>query len=136
MLLNPSLKHSYFPLSPVFVPYFLLLSTLCDILCIFKRLIRVFSCVLLSCVVVVDVAVILVIRYLRKSFYQMRHFFVTRIDTMCATDARTLSITPRERRSWTNFRSRYVTQKNIFFAYILDLGLATDIYLYKNKKNM
>lgn len=55
---------------------------------------------------------------------------------MCATDAHTLSITPRERRSWTNFRSRYVTQKNIFFAYILDLGLATDIYLYKNKKNV
>lgn len=113
----------------------------CDILCIFKQLIRVLLCfysrdyVLLSSMLLLFSSLLF-----EKELLPKETFFVTRNygdDTVCAThDARlchvcSITTRKRKRRSWANFRRRYITRKLIFPAYILDLGLANDIYLIK-----
>lgn len=129
---------------------FLFLSTKsCDILCIFKQLIRVLLCFYSRdyehcrrrrCRCRSRR------RCLRKSFYQKRHFcffcFVRINDgktIQCVRHANAplrhvCPIITREhkRRSWANFRGRrYITRKRAFLAYFLDLGLANDIYIFR-----
>lgn len=103
---------------------FLFLSTeSCDILCIFKRLIRVLLCFYsrdyeyrcCRCCCCSRCC------YLRKSFYQKRQFFVTRnlwkstqyVRHMMHLFCHVCPIITRERkrRSWANFRSRYINEK-------------------------
>lgn len=136
--LTPSRSSLLLP-QPLISAFLLLSTKSCDILCIFKQLIRVHLCFYSRdfgyccrrCCCCSRCC------YLRKSFYQKRPFFVTmkKNDTICAThNAPLCPIITRERkrRSWANFRGRYITRKLIFLACVLDLGLANDICIYRN----
>lgn len=111
----------FFPRFFYFSKFLFLSTEPCDILCIFKRLIRVLLCFYSRgyeyrcrrCCCRSRCC------YLRKSFYQKRHFFVT-MNTVCATHGAPLChVCPiitrdRKRRSCANFRGRYITRKLIF----------------------
>lgn len=155
MLLKTHLHSSFLPvplLSHVFVSvsqFFFLSTESCHILCIFKQLIRVLLCFYSRSYQYCCRRCCCCSRccYLRKSFYQKRHFFVTRndekqYDTVCAAHGAPLchvcSVTSRERkrRSWANFRSRYITRKWNFLGYVLDLGLANDMLYIETRPHV
>lgn len=116
----------------IFSPFlfdFLFLSTNSVIYFAYLSSSFVFSCVFTRVLLLLSMLPLFYRCNLRKSLYQKR-LFLTKRYSMCDTQRTSPPCCPEsKRRSWANFRSNYTT-RNIFLAYILDLGLAKNIYIY------
>lgn len=104
----------------------------------------VFSCVstlAIMSIVVVNCCCRFRGRYFEKELLPKETFFCNyekkKKYSMCDTRCTSLPCLSYncKRRSWDNFRGRYITRKTYFFlAYVLDLGLANDICIYRKRR--